>query len=82
MIRASTEHNDQTSDEQSQDRYNLNRGEYELGFSVDRNGEDVQKEDDDDDDGDPYGGIVSNWKSEDVGLDRSGVLTSLLGPRS
>jgi hypothetical protein len=82
MVRTSTEHNDQTSDEQSQDRYNLNRGEYELGFSVDRNGEDVQKEDDDDDDGDPYGGIVSNWKSEDVELDGSGVLTSLLGPRS
>jgi hypothetical protein len=63
MIRATTEHNDQTSNKQSEDRYDLYGCKYELGFSVNRNGENVQKDDDDDDDRDPYSRAVPSWES-------------------
>jgi hypothetical protein len=82
MVRTSTEHNDQTSNEQSQNRYNLYGCKYELGFSVDRNGKDVQKENDDDDDGDPYSRVVSNEKLVCVALIVGLTPTSLLGPKS
>ena len=64
MVRTSTEHNDQTGKEQSDDCYDLYGCEDELGFSVNRDGEDVQKDDDDNDDGDPYRRIVPNWSQE------------------
>jgi hypothetical protein len=82
MVRSSTEHNDQSSNEQSQDRYNLYGCEYELGFSVDRNGENVQKDDDDNDDGDPYSRAVSIEELVCVVLQAGLILTSLLGPKS
>ena len=82
MVRTSTEHNDQTSKEQSDNCYDLNGCENELSFSVNRYGEDVQKDDDDDDDGDPYRRIVPDWSQRVLGLDWIVILTSLPGPRS
>ena len=82
MVRTSTEHNNQTSKEQSNDCYDLYGCEDELGFSVNRDGEDVQKDDDNDDDGDPYRRIVPYWSQKVLELDWKVILTSLPGPRS
>jgi hypothetical protein len=82
MVWSSTKHDDQTSNEQSQDRYNLYGREYEFSFSVNRNSEDVKKDDDDNDDGDPYGRVVPSGMLVVVAFGVVAVHTSLLDPRS
>jgi hypothetical protein len=82
MVRTSTEHDDQTGNEQSQNRYNFYGCKYELSFSIDRNGEDIQKDDDNDDKGDPYGRAVPSEGLASVALKLRLILTSLPGPRS
>lgn len=64
MVRSTTEHDDETSDKESEDGNDLNRSEYELSLSVDRNSENVQQYDDDDDDSDPYRWTVSRGWSQ------------------
>ena len=59
MVRGTTEHDDETSNKESEDGNDLNRSEYELSFPVYRDSEDVQQYDDDNDDSDPYGWTVS-----------------------
>lgn len=82
MVWSSTKHDYQTSNEQSQDRYNLYGREYEFSFSVNRNSEDVKKDDDDNDDGDPYGRVVPSGILVVVAFGVVVVHTSLLDPRS
>lgn len=55
VVGSATKHDDKTSDEQSEDGDDLNRGEDEFSFSVNGDSEDVQADDDDDDEGDPNG---------------------------
>lgn len=53
VVRSTTQHDNKANDEQAHDRDELDGGEYELSFSVNGHGEDVEAYDDDYDDGNP-----------------------------
>jgi hypothetical protein len=58
MVRCTTKHNDETSDQKTEYGNDLNRGEDELRFSIDVDSENVQEDNDDDDDTDPDSRVV------------------------
>ena len=89
MLGSSAEIDDDGKDKQANYSDKLDAGEDELGFTVDRDGEDVEANDNDDDEGDPCGHIgaggalpelYDDGRGGDLGADRdSGKVPTLQG---